>query len=148
MYTVVGPAGNVMLATPIPTMRKVSNNLKIPSNLENLNKRLLSSPNAWTANTSNMLNNIRNNNWRRATRDDLIKFIMYGYYGALAIIKFNLVGKNGSSNSINKFHRFYSTISSRNAFNTSMISPKALWRRLQSIEDEKVLLKMAKIVAW
>lgn len=148
MYTVVGPAGNVMLATPIPAMRKVSNNLKIPSNLENLNKRLLSSPNAWTANTSNMLNNIRNNNWRRATRDDLIKFIMYGYYGALSIIKFNLVGKNGSSNSINKFHRFYSTISSRNSFNTSMISPKALWRRLQSIEDEKVLLKMAKMVEW
>lgn len=148
MYTVVGPAGNVALATAIPAMRKLPANLKIPDNLENLNKRLLASPNAWTANTSNMLNNIRNNNWRRATRDDLIKFIMYGYYGALAIIKFNSVGKNVSSNSINKFHRFYSTISNRNAFNTSMISPKALWRRLQTIEDDKVLLKMAKMVEW
>ncbi len=138
----------MMLATPMPSMRQVHKNLKIPANFENLNKRLLASPNAWSGNTSNMLNRIRNNNWRRATRDDLIKFIMYGYYGAFAIIKFDQDGKNTSQNSINKFHRFYSTISSRNVFNKSMIPPRALWRRLQSIEDDKVLLKIAKMLEW
>lgn len=137
-----------MLATRVASMRQVSKNLKIPANLENLNKRLLASPNAWTGNTSNMMNNIRNNNWRGATRDDLIKFIMYGYYGALAIIKFDQAGKNGSQNSVNKFHRFYSTISSRNTFNKSMIPAGALWRRLQLIEDDRVLLKIAKMLEW
>lgn len=148
MYTVVGPSGNVMLATPIPEMRKTSNNLKIPANLKNLNKRLMTSPNAWTGNTSNMLNRIRNNNWRHATRDDLIKFIIYAYYGAFQVVKFSLAGANDSQNSLNKFHRFYSTISSRNAFNKSMIPPEVLWRRLQSINSDRELLKIAKILEW
>ena len=106
----------------------------------------MSSPNAWTANTSNMLNNIRNNNWRRASRSDLIKFIMYGYYGAFHRVKF--FGEDNAEDDLAKFHRNYSIVSNRNPLNKSMIPPRFLWRRLQSITDKDYLLSLAKIVAW
>ena len=146
MFTVAGPAGNVMLGTAVPAMRKLPANLKIPDNLKNINTRLLSSKNAWTGNTSNMLNRIRNNNWRNASRSDLIKFIMYGYYGAFHLLKF--FGDEHPKNDIAKFHHKYAIVSNRNPLNTSMIPAGVLWRRLQSITDEKYLLSLAKIVAW
>jgi len=146
MYTVVGPAGNVMLGTAVPAMRKLPANLKIPENFKNINTRLMSSPNAWTGNTSNMLNNIRNKNWRNASRSDIIKFIMYGYYGLFHRIKF--FNEEDAKDDLAKFHHKYAIVSSRNPLNTSMIPAGVLWRRLQSITDEKYLLSLAKIVEW
>jgi hypothetical protein len=145
MYTVVGPAGNIMLGTAVPAMRKLPANLKIPANLKNINKRLMTSPNAWTANTSYMLNMIRNKNWRNASRNDIIKFIMYGYYGAFHLVKF---GDERPKNDIAKFHHKYALVSNRNPLNTSMIPAEVLWRRLQSITDDRFLLSLAKTVEW
>jgi hypothetical protein len=146
MYTVVGPAGNVSLATAVPAMRTLPANLKIPNNFKNINKRLLSSKNAWTANTSNMLNNIRNKNWRNASRSDIIKFIMYGYYGLFHRIKF--FGEENAKDDLAKFHHKYAIVSNRNPLNQSMIPPRFLWRRLQTIDDDRFLLSLAKIVEW
>jgi len=146
MFTVAGPAGNVMLGTAVPAMRKLPANLKIPDNFKNINTRLMSSPNAWTGNTSNMLNNIRNKNWRNASRSDIIKFIIYGYYGLFHRIKF--FGEEDAKDDLAKFHHKYAIVSNRNPLNTSMIPAGVLWRRLQSITDEKYLLSLAKIVAW
>lgn len=134
---VTGPTGNRMVATPI-----VRN---IPVNLKNLNTRLMSSKNAWTANTSNMLNNIRNNNWRGATRDDIIKFVMYAYYGAFHLKKF--FNDDNAEKQIRSFHRAYSKISTRNARNNSMIPTEILWRRLQGLTKAS-LLTLAKMVEW
>jgi hypothetical protein len=145
MYTVVGPAGNVSLATAVPAMRKLPANLKIPDNFKNINKRLLSSKNAWTGNTSNMMNNIKNN-WNRASRSDIIKFIMYAYYGAFALVKF--ADEEKAKEDIAKFHHKYAIVSNRNPLNTSMIPAGVLWRRLQSITDDRFLVSLAKTVAW
>jgi len=146
MYTVVGPAGNVALATAVPAMRKLPANLRIPDNLKNINTRLLSSKNAWTGNTSNMLNRIRNNNWRHASRSDIIKFIMYAYYGAFHLVKF--FGEEKAKEDIANFHHKYAIVSNRNPLNTSMIPVGVLWRRLQSIDDDRFLISLAKTVAW
>lgn len=136
---VIGPNGNRMVATP-----PVRN---IPANLKNLNKRLLAHKNAWTANTSNMLNNIRRDGWNGVSRANLIKFIMYAYYGAFHLIKFNMDTNNTSIHQIRNFHYLYSQISNRNRHNQSMIPPAALWRRLQGLTKAS-LVSLAKIVEW
>ena len=134
---VVGPNGTRMIATPT-----VRNN--VPANMKNLNTRLMASKNAWTANTSNMLNNIRSN-WSRATRDQIIKFIMYGYYGAFHLVKF--FDDEDAAKHIRQFHIEYSKISTRNIRNKSMINPEILWRRLQAL-TKKSLMTFARIVEW
>lgn len=138
---VVSPAGNRMVATP-----PVRN---IPANLKNLNKRLLANKNAWTANTSNMLNNIRRNGWNAGVkRDDIIKFIMYAYYGAFHLIKFDMDTENNTARrQLHNFHHLYSTISTRDPRNRTMIPPAVLWRRLQNL-TKKSLVTLAKIVEW
>ena len=133
------PNGRRMVAT------RVVNN--IPANLKNLNTRLMTSPNAWTANTSNMLNNIRRNNWKGASRNDIIKFVMYGYYGAFHLVKFNMNTNNISRTQIHNFHHAYARISTRDPRNRTMISPEVLWRRLQNLTKAS-LLSLARIVAW
>lgn len=138
---VVSPAGNRMVATP--PMRN------IPANLKNLNKRLLANKNAWTANTSYMLNNIRQNGWNAGVkRDDIIKFIMYAYYGAFHLIKFDFDTENNTARrQLHNFHHLYSTISTRDPRNRTMIPPAVLWRRLQNL-TKKSLVTLAKIVEW
>jgi hypothetical protein len=137
---VVSPAGNLMVATPnIP---------HIPANLKNLNTRLLANKNAWTANTSFMLNNIRRNGWNGVSRANLIKFIMYAYYGAFHLIKFNMDRNNNSeANMLRNFHRLYSQVSTRNRNNQSMITPTVLWRRLQGLSTPSLII-LAKTVEW
>jgi hypothetical protein len=136
---VVSPAGNRMVATPnIPN---------IPANLKNLNKRLLANKNAWTSNTSYMLNNIRRNGWDGVSRANLIKFIMYAYYGAFHLIKFDMETNNSERRMLRNFHRLYSQVSTRNRFNQSMIPPTVLWIRLHGL-TKKSLIILAKIVEW
>ena len=136
---VVSPAGNRMVATPnIPN---------IPANLKNLNKRLLANKNAWTYHTSYMLNNIRRNGWNGVSRANLIKFIMYAYYGSFHLMKFFNENKNSEANKLRIFHRLYSQVSTRNRYNQSMIPPAVLWRRLHGL-TKKSLIILAETVEW
>ena len=128
-YYVIGPNGDRMVARPV-----VRN---IPANLKNINKR------QWTTNTSVMLNKIRQNGWSHVKRDDIIKFIMYAYYGAFAL-------KNNDDEvrrQVHNFHYAYSKISTRDPRNRIMISPAVLWRHLQPL-TKAYLVFLAKIVEW
>ena len=129
---------NIMLAT------QVRNN--IPANLKNLNERFVfgkNAKNAWTYHVSHNLNNIRRNGWNKVKRNDMIKFIMYAYYGTFN----DWIYHNGNNSQINNFHRAYSKISTRNSNNKSMISPSVLWRRLQALGTSE-LIKFAEIIEW
>ena len=129
---------NIMIATPVRS--------NIPSNLKNLNERFVTgknAKNAWTHHTSYMLNNIRRNGWNHVGKEDLIKFIMYAYYGAFNDLKYH----NGNNSQIRNFHRAYSKLSTRNPNNKTMISPSVLWRRLQTLTPFQ-LVKFAEIIEW
>jgi hypothetical protein len=125
------PNGTVMLATQA---------VNVPKKYLNLNKRFEKSLNNFPANS---LNRIRNNNWKGASRADLIEFIMITYYSYFSPVD--------ESNFINilvpSFHRAISKLTSRNRFNKSMIPVQTLYRLLIRL-NKGTLLKLAEIIEW
>jgi hypothetical protein len=57
-------------------------------------------------------------------------------------------GEENAKDDLAKFHHKYSIVSNRNPLNQSMIPPRFLWRRLQSIDDDRFLISLAKTVEW
>lgn len=125
------PNGTVMLA---------SQNVNVPQKFLNLNTRFKNSLNSFP---TNRLNSIRNNNWKNASRSDIIEFIMttyYSYFGPIDEDDYKEIF-------IPIFHRAISKLTTRNSRNRSMIPVRVLYRLLIKLNRD-TLLKLAQIIEW
>jgi hypothetical protein len=114
-----------MIATPV--------HKAIPTSLKNLNKNL-----NW-----NSLKKTRN--IEKMSRNNLIKFIMYAYYGAWKAMKEN--ASNAARRQLHNFDYKYMNISTRQRGNHSQIPPRVLWDKLQRL-SRNYMLGLAKIIEW
>lgn len=120
------PNGTVMLASQVENVpEKYLNLTRFKNNLANF--------------PSNRLNSIRNNNWRRASRAEIIEFIMSAYY--------SYFHSTATEDIIPIFHRAISKLTSRERSNKNMIPARNLYRLLIKLNTE-TLLKLAHIVEW
>lgn len=81
-----------------------------------------------------MVTNLRNS----TNRAGLIRFIMYAYYMAWWIYRDSNMMNNSSRRQLHNFDNKYKNVSTRARGNHSMITPKVLWNRLQTLPVSKL----------